>query len=204
MKFEITAPVMTERLMLRPLEAGDAQALHAYQSLPETARYHFWEPRCLEEIRTKLTEWVEMCRLDGEGTLAFAIERREAPGLIGDASLRVTSVEALQGTIGFSLNPDYKGRGYATEAAAALLKIGFEDLSLHRIFACCDARNMGSWKVMERLDMRREAHFREHARFKGGWDEEFYYAILEDEWRNQVRGDRFGDRGRLQETASAR
>ncbi|WP_417708320.1 GNAT family N-acetyltransferase [Roseibium aggregatum] len=204
MKFEITAPVMTERLMLRPLEAGDAQALHAYQSLPETARYHFWEPRSLDEIRTKLTEWVEMCRLDGEGTLAFAIERREAPGLIGDASLRVTSVEALQGTIGFSLNPDYKGRGYATEAAAALLKIGFEDLSLHRIFACCDARNMGSWKVMERLGMRREAHFREHARFKGGWDEEFYYAILEDEWRNQVRGDRFGDRGRLQETAFAR
>ncbi|TYC67320.1 GNAT family N-acetyltransferase [Stappia sp. BW2] len=204
MKFEITAPVVTDRLVLRPLEAGDAQALHAYQSLPETARYHFWEPRSLDEIRTKLADWVEMNHLEGEGTLAFAIERREEPGLIGDASLRVTSVEALQGTIGFSLHPACKGRGFATEAAGALLRMGFEDLHLHRIFACCDARNTGSWKVMGRLGMRREAHFREHARFKGGWDEEFYYAILEDEWRNNVCEDGLGARGRLQETGSAR
>ncbi|GAB2185215.1 GNAT family N-acetyltransferase [Roseibium sp. LAB1] len=185
MKYEITSPVLTDRLVLRPMEACDAEALHAYQSLPEVARYQFWEPRSLEKIRKKLTEWTEMRRLDGEGTLAFAVESKENGALIGDVSLRVTNVEARQGTIGFTLNPQYQGRGYATEAGRALLCMGFEDLNLHRIFASCDARNDGSWGVMERLGMRREAHFREHALFKGGWDEEFFYALLEDEWREQ-------------------
>ena len=185
MQYEITAPIQTDRLLLRPFEESDAEALHAYQSLPEIARYQYWEPRSLEEIRAKLAEWTGMRRLNGEGTLAFAVLTREDGKLIGDASLRVTDVAARQGTIGFSLSPGSQGRGYATETARALLERGFGDLHLHRIFACCDTRNTASWKVMERLGMRREAHFREHALFKGGWDEEYYYAILEDEWRQQ-------------------
>ena len=67
MKFEITSPVLTDRLVLRPMEPGDAEALHAYQSLPEVARFQFWEPRSLEEIRSKLTKWANMKCLDGEG-----------------------------------------------------------------------------------------------------------------------------------------
>ncbi|MHA7773898.1 GNAT family N-acetyltransferase [Roseibium sp. M-1] len=185
MNYEVTAPIDTERLLLRPMEESDAEALHAYQSLPETARFQYWEPRSLDEIREKLGGWTQMRRLDGEGTLAFAVLLRDGEELIGDASLRVTDVAARQGTIGFSLHPASRGRGYATETARALLGLGFDALNLHRIFACCDARNTASWKVMERLGMRREGHFRQHALFKGGWDEEFYYAILEDEWRQQ-------------------
>ena len=185
MTFEISSPIGTGRLVLRPLEEGDAEALHAYQSLPEVARYQYWEPRSLDEIRDKLKEWTVMRRLEGTGTLAFAVETKSERRLIGDVSLRVTAVEARQGTFGFTLHPAHQGKGYATEACRALLRIGFEDLTLHRLFACCDARNTASWKVMERLGMRREAHFREHALFKGGWDEEFYYALLEDEWRAQ-------------------
>lgn len=145
MKFEITSPVLTDRLVLRPMEPGDAEALHAYQSLPEVARFQFWEPRSLEEIRSKLPKWADMKCLDGEGTLAFAVEERKDGGVIGDVSLRVTNVEARQGTIGFTLNPQYQGRGFATEAGRALLRMGFEDLGLHRIFASCDARNNASW-----------------------------------------------------------
>ncbi|MEM5584562.1 GNAT family protein [Roseibium sp. AS2] len=185
MLYKISSPVETERLLLRPMEESDAVALHAYQALPEIARYQYWEPRSLADIRLKLLEWMPMRRLDGEGTLAFAVETRAERKLIGDVSLRLTSVEARQGTFGFTLHPAHQGRGYATEACRALLKIGFDGLRLHRIFACCDARNTASSRVMERLGMRREAHFREHALFKGGWDEEFHYAILEDEWRQQ-------------------
>ena len=100
-------------------------------------------------------------------------------------SLIWRSVEARQGELGWIFHPDHHGRGYATEAAAELLRLGFEDADLHRIYARCDARNDGSWRLMERLGMRREAHFREHALFKGGWDEEFYYAILRAEWVSQ-------------------
>ena len=63
--------------------------------------------------------------------------------------------------------------------------MAFETYDLHRVYGRCDARNVGSWRVLEKLGMRREAHFREHALFKGDWDEEFYYAILQREWRER-------------------
>jgi len=90
--------------------------------------------------------------------------------------------EARQGEIGYSFNPEFQGKGLASEAVRGLVGIGFETLDLHRIYARCDARNLGSWKLLERRGFRREAHFRQHALFKGEWDEEFYYAILKDEW----------------------
>jgi len=176
--------LQTDRLVLRPLERGDAAALHEYQSREDVARYHFWEPRSLAEILNKLDEWTEMTAVDAGGTLACAICLRSSGDLIGDISLRVTDKEAKQAEIGFSLNPAFQGHGYAREAASAFLHHAFDEVGLHRVFGRCDARNSGSWKLMERLGMRREAHFREHALFKGGWDEEFYYAILKREWQS--------------------
>ena len=178
------SPLQTERLILRPFERSDAEALFEYQSREDIARYHFWEPRSLKDIHKKLDDWIPMTSLEGEGTCASAICLAEDGRLIGDVSLRVTDAEAGQAEIGFSLNPEFQGCGYAYEAASAYLQFGFEQRKLHRIFGRCDARNTGSWKLMERLGMRREAHFREHALFKGGWDEEFYYAILAREWRS--------------------
>ncbi len=62
-----------------------------------------------------------------------------------------------------------------------MLRIGFEDMNLHRIIATCDPRNEPSWRLMERLKMRREAHLREYELCKGGWRDAFIYALLEDE-----------------------
>lgn len=83
------------------------------------------------------------------------------------------------------MNPDYSGHGYATEAAQAMLALGFTELGLHRIYGRCDARNDASSKLMVRLDMRREAHFRHNEIFKGEWGDEFVYAMLQSEWQAQ-------------------
>jgi RimJ/RimL family protein N-acetyltransferase len=73
--------------------------------------------------------------------------------------------------------------GFATEGSILLLRLGFEVLGLHRIMGSCDARNTGSARVMERLGMRREAHFRESEIFKGEWGDELIYAMLASEWQ---------------------
>jgi RimJ/RimL family protein N-acetyltransferase len=182
---ELTYPIETERLSLRPIERTDVPAIHAYQSLDIVAKYQFWEPRTLDDVSAEATKWVGSQQIDGEGELALAVDLRSTGNLIGDVIFRITDKLARQGSIGFTFHPAFQGKGYATEAAYALLELGFDTFSLHRIFARCDARNTASWSVMERLGMRREAHFREHAVFKGGWDEEFYYAVLEREWREQ-------------------
>lgn len=177
-------PLETERLTLRRFEPTDAEAAAAYQGLAEVARYCMWEPRSLERVRELIPRWIAM---DGQGQdsegLQYAVILKASGALIGDVVLMLEDRAARQGQIGYVMNPAFQGQGYTTEAARAVMAIGFDAVGLHRISARCDARNAGSWRVMEKLGMRREAHFREHAIFKGEWDQEFVYAMLEDEWR---------------------
>ncbi|MES0879834.1 GNAT family N-acetyltransferase [Roseibium sp. SCP14] len=179
----LTYPIESDRLLLRPIAESDVSAIQTYHSLEEVAKYQFWGPRTEEAVRGEMKKWTTHSQIEGEGELALAVVMKQSGELIGDVFFKVTDAAARQGTVGYTFNPAFQGKGYATEAAKVMLQQGFEVFNLHRIFARCDARNIPSWRLMERLGMRREAHFREHALFKGGWDEEFYYAILQREWR---------------------
>jgi RimJ/RimL family protein N-acetyltransferase len=176
-------PLTGKRLALRPFTRGDVDAVHAYRGREDVALYLFDAPLSREECalavqqRTAQTQFVE----EGD-RIVLAVELIDQRMLIGEVSLIWRSVEARQGEVGWIFHPQYQGQGYATEAAEMMLRLAFGQADLHRVFARCDARNAGSWRLMERLGMRREAHFRQHALFKGGWDEEFYYALLQDEW----------------------
>jgi RimJ/RimL family protein N-acetyltransferase len=121
--------------------------------------------------------------LAGEGDyLALAVVWREVGRVVGEVNLGWTSRVHRQGEFGFVFNPEFQGRGLATEAAREMLRLGFDGLGLHRIFGRCDAQNTASARLMERLGMRREATSSIHEIFKGEWATEFY-AMLDDEWR---------------------
>ena len=109
-------------------------------------------------------------------------EDRRAGTVIGDVVLFWRSRKHAAGEIGYVFHPDHGGQGYATEAVRALFGIAFETVRLHRVTARIDARNLRSQRVAERLGMRREAHLVESEWFKGGWSDEFDYAMLEREW----------------------
>jgi RimJ/RimL family protein N-acetyltransferase len=81
------------------------------------------------------------------------------------------------------LNRKYWGHGYMTESACAILEVAFKQLKLHRVWATCDTRNRSSYRVMERLGMRREGLFVKDAMEKGEWRDTYLYAILAEEWR---------------------
>ncbi len=102
--------------------------------------------------------------------------------MIGDFILHLLSEEHRTAEIGFIIHPDHHGRGYATEAGRVLLRIGFEDLTLHRVIGRTEARNIGSARVLEKLGMRQEAHLVENEWVKDEWQSELVYAILEREW----------------------
>jgi len=177
-------PIETERLRLRPFTRGDVDAVFGYRQREDVARFLFDEPMSREAATETVQGRGGQTDFATEGDkILLAVELREPHLLIGEVSLIWRSEPWRQGEIGYIFDPAHQGRGYATEAARQLLAMGFEGAGLHRIYARCDARNEASWRVMERLGMRREAHFREHALFKGAWDEEFVYALLEDEWR---------------------
>ena len=125
---------------------------------------------------------------DEDGFSFLAVERRSDGVFLGTCGLAPIAGDAAPEPlasghqVGWQIRADAWGQGYASEAARALLAFGFEVMGLHRIYARCDARNAASARVMQRLGMRQEAHFREHAQFKGRWDEELVWAILEHEW----------------------
>ncbi len=178
-------PIETERLRLRPYTPNDFDAFYGMQSRPDVVRYLYWDVRTADEVREVLTSKVAKRRTiqhEGEG-IQLALELPEPGVIVGDAVLIWVSEEHQQGEIGYVVHPDHQGRGYATEAGLVMLRLGFEGLGLHRIVARCDARNTGSWRVMERLGMRREAHLRENEFIKGEWTDELVYAMLADEWR---------------------
>jgi RimJ/RimL family protein N-acetyltransferase len=179
-------PIETARLWLRPFQDEDLSDLYAFHSCPEVARYLYWHPRSLAETKEVLARKQTQVSWTQEGsTLALAVVLPERNRVIGEVSLVWTSQEHQQGEIGFVFHPDYQGQGYASEAARALLTLGFEHLELHRIYGRCDARNVASYRLMERLGLRREAHFVHNEIFKGEWGDELVYAILQEEWRSQ-------------------
>ena len=176
-------PLVTERLRLRPFTRGDVDAVFAYRGREDVARYLFDPPLSRDECALAIQQRTSHVVLREEGDrIILAVETLADHVLVGEVSLFWRSAEARQGEVGWIFNPDYHGRGYASEASSCILDLGFGAVDLHRIYARCDARNVPSWRLMERLGMRREAHFREHGLFKGDWDEEFYYAILRREW----------------------
>lgn len=172
------------RLTLRPYTIGDLDELYAIQSRPEVCRYLYWTPRDREQVLESLRQKINATALDGDGdTLTFAVVLADTGQLIGDVQLILLSRVHRQGEIGYVFHPDLGGHGYATEAAKVVLQIGFEEYRLHRIVGRIDGRNTASARVLERLGMRREAHFVQNEFVKSEWTDEVVYAMLAREWQ---------------------
>lgn len=182
-------PIVTDRLRLRPFTDNDLDALHAIQSRPDVARYLYWPPRTREQCVAALKTRMDNHTLAAEGdalSLAVDLIDDDRATMIGDVVLFWRSETHRQGELGYVVHPDFASRGYTTEAARAMLRVGFEDFGLHRITAQCDTRNTASARVMAKLGMRREAHFVENELVKGEWTDEYVYAIRRAEWAARI------------------
>jgi ribosomal-protein-alanine N-acetyltransferase len=142
-----------------------------------------WGPNSEKETRSFIERAIASSVADPRTSFEFAITRADTGKLIGGCGIRVASRARRSADMGYCLRKDTWGLGYATEAAAAILEFGFDVLGSHRIFATCDTENRASARVLEKLGMRREAHFREDTRIHGRWRDSYLYAVLEQEWR---------------------
>ena len=161
--------VPTERLLLREFAEADWEALHAVESLPEVARYQDFAPRSEAESRAYVAGAIAGAREEPRRVYDLAVVLLGEDRLIGRCGLGLGDPDPEQGALWYTLHPASWGRGYTTEAAGAMIDFGFRELGLHRIWADCDPRNVASWRVLEKLGLRREAHLRQNARIKGEW-----------------------------------
>lgn len=182
---DLTWPVTTARLTVRRLGDADVAATWQYRRLPEVNR---WLPYAPADLDAYAALFEDADRR--ERTLVVELDGR----VIGDLFLMVKDgwaqrevaeeARGCEAELGWALDPDHGGRGLATEAVEGLLRICFEGLGLRRVTAGCFADNVPSWRLMERVGMRRELHTLQESLHRDlGWVDGYGYALLADEWR---------------------
>lgn len=184
---ELTWPKHSERLLLRPLEPDDLDAMWGYRRDPVVQRWLGRQPTTRKEVADVYFTPAGLAKeiaieFDGEmiGDLMLALDNPMAQSEMRDA------VAGSLGRLGWTLAPTHHGQGFAFEAVSELLRICFEDLSLRRVVASCFVANTSSWRLMEKLGMRREAHWVKEALHRDfGWIDEYGYALLAHEWRSR-------------------
>lgn len=171
----------TERLILRDFVVDDWPAVLAYQRDPRYLRYYEWEDRTAEDVKDFVQMFVDQQQQQPRTRFQLAVTLKDGGRLIGNAGIRLGSAGSHEAEIGYELAPEEWGHGYATEAARAIVRFGFEELGLHRIGAWTVADNTASARVLEKVGMTVEGRLRDYQRFKGRyWDVVMYGMIRED------------------------
>jgi len=180
--------IRTDRLILRPFEKSDLEAVLGYYALPDVQRYLDWKARDKAEAATAQARMRKQVRLTRPGdVLTLTIVRKSDGRVMGHVALKWTDATAAQGELRFALAPAFRRKGYASEAVKAVMTHGFEEHRFHRIFARTAGDNDASARLLKALGMRLEAHYREHALFMGEWDEELHFAILDREFQRGAK-----------------
>jgi RimJ/RimL family protein N-acetyltransferase len=181
-------PIPIDGAIIRAFEPGDFEQFCAYWCLPEVARYVPWPPDDRERAAVALARRITSRTLERHGDrlmLAVVVEDARGTTVVGEVMLAWEDGDDLQGEVGYALHPAYQGRGLARAATAAMLRLGFEQIGLHRMFGRIDPRNGRSAALLVALGMRQEGHLREVEFAKDEWCDQVIYAIREDEWRAQ-------------------
>lgn len=182
----IALPLRTERLIVRASAPADADAVWRYRRREDVHRWLTSAPADAEAFRAHFA--------DPERLAVTLLVELPGVGVIGDVMLRVedawaqaevrAQAEGVQAELGWAMDPAHHGRGYATEAVRAVIAACFTELGLRRVGAGCFAANEASWRMMERLGMRREEHSRRTALHRSGeWMDGMAYGLLAEEWR---------------------
>lgn len=172
----------TPRLLLRRLEPGDADAIVAYRSLAEVARFQSWESFGPADGAKLIAEQAGVVPNMPGTWLQLAIVHSDSGAVIGDCGIHFQRDDSRLVELGITLCPGRQQRGFGGEALRGVLEYVFGQLGKHRVTALIDADNHAAANLFRRLGFRLEAHHIENVWFKGAWGSECVYALLRREW----------------------
>jgi [ribosomal protein S5]-alanine N-acetyltransferase len=171
------ANLASERIRLRPFEATDFAAVHAYASDPEVTRFSAWGPNDAAATRAFLDLAIQR-QVAQAAHYNFAIVLRDSGELIGGCGIEVDSHQHHRASFGYSSARQWWGRGLMTEAAQLVMAMAFDSLDVHRLEATCHPDNIGSIRVLEKTGLSFEGQLRDHMLMRGQWRDSLLYAAI--------------------------
>ncbi|QVK20749.1 GNAT family N-acetyltransferase [Mycoplasmatota bacterium] len=176
--------IETERLLVRNFKEEDWKDLQEYIIEEEVLKF--------ESDWDSTDEGCKKAAMSLSQSNAFwAVELKTKGKMIGHVYFnQAMPKKFLSWNLGYIFNPKYYGKGYATEACKAIIQYGFDNLQIHRVSARCNPDNIKSWKLLERILMRREGNLKKSYFIKRNnngdpiWWDEYEYGILREEWED--------------------
>lgn len=175
--------ISTDRLTLRRFRESDAAALSAYRSDEDVVRYQSWSAPVTLDEALRMVHAMAAADPDEPGWFQYAVQRTADGVLLGDVGVNLHD-NRMQADIGFTFAPAHQGHGYATEAVRAILDRLFREQGVHRVSAECDARNVRSARLLERVGFRREGMRPQYTWIKNEWTDDLLYGLLARDWPN--------------------
>ena len=175
--------IITERLIIRRFESADWEDIYEYLSDEEVVKFEPYDVMTEEQVKVETEK-----RVDNESFYAVCL--KENLKMIGNIYLDKEDFNTYE--LGYVFNRKFQGQGYATESAKAVLDYAFKELGARRVIAMCNPKNEASWKLLERLILRREGHLLQNIYFKTDdnnepiWLDTYEYAILKSEWNSEI------------------
>ena len=178
----------TPRLVLREMTKADVPVVQTWAGNPENVTYMAWGPNTQAQAKSFVGACISAAKAKPRTSFDFVLQLKSTGQVIGSGGIYRQmdwhKRQFIQANMGWILHMDHWKQGYGSEFCAELLRFGFEELELNRIYANCDAENVGSSRVMERNGMRREAVFQQAILGRDNtWHDEHVYAILRKEWK---------------------
>ncbi|HEX9164999.1 MAG TPA: GNAT family N-acetyltransferase [Gemmatimonadales bacterium] len=176
-------PAPTARLRFREFRPDDFAAVHAYAASPEVTRYTSFGPNTEAETRAFLARTAAAVTASPRVSWTFAMEHAESGALVGGCGLELADPEGPAFSLGYVLAPEWWGQGYATEAAGALLRFGFEALAAERLFALVFVGNEASERVLRKAGLGYESEATQGILKGGTWHAVRVYAMRRKAWQ---------------------
>ncbi|WP_448564462.1 GNAT family N-acetyltransferase [Thalassotalea ganghwensis] len=166
----------SERLIAEPFTLDD---WHYFRALHTDELMQFiGSMQTTDEIRERFEQRVKPWTGEEHHWLTFKLFTKVSKEFIGSVGFKIEDLACERAELGYIILSDFHGKGYVTEALKALVEQLFNQFKIRKIIARCAPENIGSWKVMEKIGMEREAHFKQHHKTNETWFDEVVYGLV--------------------------
>lgn len=142
--------IKTKRLQLRELFQEDTAAIHEFTSIPDALKYEAWGPFSLDEAKGFVSNAISEATKQPRSYYQFVIALKDKPNLIGLCALEIAEGKPVAAKISYSIHPNHRKKGYATEAALGLLDFAQQNLKIRNFHTSCDSENKPSLRILQK------------------------------------------------------